>query len=125
MGLIRVPVSLRAALEGNAESYSADFLVDTGSTDTLVPGSELRRLGVRVIDRRRYELADGGVREYEIGLARVELLDGMTAGRIVFGPDDAEPLLGVVMLESLGFTVDPLTQTLKRLPLLPLKPLAA
>ena len=125
MGLIRVPVSLRAALEGNAESYSADFLVDTGSTDTLVPASELRRLGVRVIDRRRYELADGGVREYEIGLARVELLDGMTAGRIVFGPDDAEPLLGMVMLESLGFTIDPVTQMLKRLPLLPLKPLAA
>jgi len=124
MGLIRVPVSLRT-LEGNGESYSADFLVDTGSTDTLVPASELRRLGVRVIDRRRYELADGGVREYEIGLARVELLDGMTAGRIVFGPDDAEPLLGTVMLESLGFTIDPLTQTLKRLPLLPLKPLAA
>ena len=125
MGLIRVPVSLRAALEGNAESYSADFLVDTGSTDTLVPGSELRRLGVRVIDRRRYELAGGGVREYDIGLARVELLDGMTAGRIVFGPDDAEPLLGMVMLESLGFTIDPVTQMLKRLPLLPLKPLAA
>jgi len=124
MGLIRVPVSLRT-LEGNGESYSADFLVDTGSTDTLVPASELRRLGVRVIDRRRYELADGGVREYEIGLARVELLDGMTAGRIVFGPDDAEPLLGMVMLESLGFTIDPVTQTLKRLPLLPLKPLAA
>ena len=124
MGLIRVPVSLRT-LEGNGESYSADFLVDTGSTDTLVPASELRRLGVRVIDRRRYELADGGVREYEIGLARVELLDGMTAGRIVFGPDDAEPLLGMVMLESLGFTIDPVTQALKRLPLLPLKPLAA
>ena len=124
MGLIRVPVSLRT-LEGNGESYSADFLVDTGSTDTLVPASELRRLGVRVIDRRRYELADGGVREYEIGLARVELLDEMTAGRIVFGPDDAEPLLGMVMLESLGFTIDPVTQTLKRLPLLPLKLLAA
>ena len=124
MGLIRVPVSLRT-LEGNGESYSADFLVDTGSTDTLVPASELRRLGVRVIDRRRYELADGGVREYEIGLARVELLDEMTAGRIVFGPDDAEPLLGMVMLESLGFTIDPVTQMLKRLPLLPLKHLAA
>jgi clan AA aspartic protease len=124
MGLIRIPVSLRT-LEGSGESYSADFLVDTGSTDTLVPASELRRLGVRAIDRRRYELADGAVREYEIGLARVELLDGMTAGRIVFGPDDAEPLLGMVMLESLGFTIDPVTQTLKRLPLLPLKPLAA
>jgi predicted aspartyl protease len=49
----------------------------------------------------------------------------LSEAAIVFGPDDAEPLLGMVMLESLGFTIDPVTQTLKRLPLLPLKPLAA
>lgn len=125
MGMIRVPVSLRATLEETGESYEAEFLVDTGSTDTLVPAAALHRLGVRPIERRRYQLADGAVQEYDVGLARLELLDGMTAGRIIFGPDDAEPLLGVVMLESLGFTVDPVTQTLKRLPVLPLKPLAA
>lgn len=125
MGMIRVPVSLRATLEETGESYEAEFLVDTGSTDTLVPAAALHRLGVRPIERRRYQLADGAVQEYDVGLARLELLDGMTAGRIIFGPDDAEPLLGVVMLESLGFTIDPVTQTLKRLPVLPLKPLAA
>ena len=36
------------------------------------------------------------------------------AGRI-------EPLLGVTALESVGITVDPRTQTLKRLPAIPLK----
>ena len=45
----------------------------------------------------------------------------ITAGRVIFGPDDVEPLLGVKALESVGITVDPATQTLMRLPAIPLK----
>lgn len=45
----------------------------------------------------------------------------VTAGRIIFGPDDAEPLLGATALESVGIMVDPANQTLKRLPAVPLK----
>ena len=40
---------------------------------------------------------------------------------IRFGDDDAEPLLGVTALESMGVEVDPLNQTLKRLPAVRLK----
>jgi len=45
----------------------------------------------------------------------------ITAGRIIFGPDDAAPILGVTALESVGITVDPTTRTLQRLPAIPLK----
>jgi hypothetical protein len=45
----------------------------------------------------------------------------VTAGRIVFGPDDVEPILGVTALESVGITIDPTNRTLKRLPAIPLK----
>ncbi len=45
----------------------------------------------------------------------------MTAGRVIFGPDDVEPILGVTALESVGITVDPANRTLKRLPAIPLK----
>ena len=38
---------------------------------------------------------------------------------------EAEPLLGVTALESAGFTVDPASQTLKRLPAIPSKRAAA
>jgi hypothetical protein len=44
-----------------------------------------------------------------------------TAGRIIFGPDNTEPLLGVTTLESVGITIDPANRTLKRLPAIPLK----
>src|SRR5438876_6349685 len=56
------------------------------------------------------------------GLAQLRFLDQMTAGRVIFGPDDVEPLLGLTPLESVGITVDPVSQTVKRLPAVPLKP---
>jgi predicted aspartyl protease len=38
-----------------------------------------------------------------------------------FGPDDAEPILGMTALESVGIEVDPRTQRLKRPPAVRLK----
>jgi predicted aspartyl protease len=35
---------------------------------------------------------------------------------LVFGKDDAEPILGMTALESVGIEVDPRNQRLKRLP---------
>ena len=51
----------------------------------------------------------------------MRLMDEVTAGRVVFGPDNAEPILGVTALESVGVTVDPTSRTLKRVPAIPLK----
>ena len=48
-------------------------------------------------------------------------MNEITAGRVVFGPDDVEPILGVTALESAGIMVDPANQTLRRLPSIPLK----
>jgi hypothetical protein len=45
----------------------------------------------------------------------------VTAGRKIFGPDHAEPLLGFTALESVGITIEPANRTLKRLPAIPLK----
>jgi hypothetical protein len=54
-------------------------------------------------------------------LADISFMGEVTAGRIIFGPDDAEPGLGVTALESVGITIDPANRTLKRLPAIPLK----
>lgn len=45
----------------------------------------------------------------------------ITAGRVIFGPEASEPILGVTALASVGMTIDPATRTLKRLPAIPLK----
>jgi hypothetical protein len=54
-------------------------------------------------------------------LVEIRFMGEITAGRVMFGPDNAEPLLGVTALESVGITVDPADRTLKRLPAIPLK----
>jgi clan AA aspartic protease len=120
MGLPHVTVVLKSLGEHNGK-YEADFLVDTGATDSLAPGVELRKIGVQPVGKMVYELADGTVKEYPFGLVQIEFMGEITAGRMIFGPDDAEPLIGVTALESVGITVDPANRTLKRLPAIPLK----
>jgi len=68
-----------------------------------------------------HELADGTKVEYAFGLATIEFMGDITTGRVIFGPDGAEPLLGVTALESVGIVVDPANLKLKRLPAIPLK----
>jgi clan AA aspartic protease len=119
IGLSYVTVSLK--VPGQQESYRANFLVDTGATDTFAPSAELRKIGIKPIGKMSYELADGSLEEYEFGLAEISFMGEITAGRVIFGPDNVEPLLGVTALESVGIIVDPTNRTLKRLPAIPLK----
>ncbi len=120
MGLTHVTVALKSFGVPNG-AYEADFLVDTGATDSLAPESELRKAGIQPVGRTAYELANGRVEEYSFGLAEISFMGEITAGRVIFGPDDAEPILGVTALESVGITIDPANRTLKRLPAIPLK----
>jgi clan AA aspartic protease len=120
MGLTYVTVTLRS-LGAKRKKYEANFLVDTGATDSLAPAAELRKIGVKPVGRMAYELADGSLEEYPFGLVEISFMGEITAGRVVFGPDDAEPLLGGTALESVGIVVDPANRTLKRLPAIPLK----
>ena len=120
MGLTHVTVRLKNFAEASG-GYEADFLVDTGATDSLAPAAELRKAGIQPVGQTAYELANGRLEEYEFGLAEISFMGEVTAGRVIFGPDNVEPLLGVTALESVGITIDPATRTLKRLPAIPLK----
>src|SRR6266849_1475827 len=120
MGLAHVTVALKGFGVPNS-TYEANFLVDTGATDSLAPASELRNVGIQPVGRMTYELANGRVEEYSFGLAEISFMGEITAGRVIFGPDNTEPILGVTALESVGITIDPANRTLKRLPAIPLK----
>ena len=120
MGTTRVTVTLR--VPGTTGScYEADFVVDTGATDCVVPASRLYDAGVQPIGKMAYQLADGSVHEYPIGIVQIEFMGEITAGRVIFGPEGTEPILGVIALQSVGIIVDPRTESLKRLPAIPLK----
>ncbi len=120
MGLTHVTVCLKARQDAK-QSYEADFLVDTGATDSMAPASELEKAGIVRRGKMIYELANGKKVEYDFGLVEIEFMGELTSGRIIFGPDKVEPLLGVTALESVGILVDPIKQTLKRMPAIPLK----
>ena len=120
MGLTYVTVTLR--VPGTADGkYEALFLVDTGATDSMAPAAECAKAGLKPIGRTSYELADGSVHEFDFALTQIEFMGEITAGRVILGPDNAEPILGVTALESVGITIDPATRSLKRLPAIPLK----
>jgi predicted aspartyl protease len=87
----------------------------------MAPASALLRIGINPIGRRRYQLADGTFVEYPFGLAQIEFMGEFTAGRVIFGPETVEPILGVTQLESAGITIDPINQTLSRLPAISLR----
>ena len=124
MGAIHVTVTIRNPADPD-KAWEGLFLVDTGSTDSLVPRPHLEAIGLQPRGRRVYELADGSEIVMDVAAAEIEFMGEMVGGTILFGDPDAEPLLGLTALESVGIEVDPVTQRLKRLPAVRLKALAA
>jgi clan AA aspartic protease len=120
MGLTHVTTTVHN-LAKSGKPYEADFLVDTGAIDCLVPAAELKNAGVQIEGSDTYILANGDLVEYPFGFGRVAFMGDETVTRIIFGPADCEPLIGVVTLESMGIGVDPVTRTLKRMSAKPLK----
>lgn len=124
MGAIHVTVTIRNPADPE-RAWDGLFLVDTGSTDSLVPRPHLEAIGLRPRGQRVYELADGSEIVMDIATAEIEFMGEMVGGTILFGEPDVEPLLGLTALESVGIEVDPTTRRLKRLPAVRLKALAA
>ena len=108
-------------LNKTSEPYESDFLVDTGAIDCLAPEEELEKIGIRKEGKSVYELANGEVVEYNLGFARIAYMGQETVSQVIFGPKGVEPILGVVVLENLGYVVDPVSKELKRLPAKPLR----
>lgn len=120
MGATHVTVTIRNPAEPD-RAWEGLFLVDTGATDCLVPRSSLEAIGLRPKGARVYELVDGREIKMNITTADIEFMGEIVGGTILFGEENAEPLLGVTALESVGIEVDPSNQRLKRLPAVRLK----
>jgi len=120
MGVTHVTAAV-SNLAGDGKPFEADFLVDTAAIDCLAPGERLVEAGIEPEGKAVYEPANGQPVEYEYGFARVSLMGQQTVAQVIFGPPGVEPILGVVTLDNLGITVDPVSKTLKRLPAKPLK----
>ena len=123
MGLTHITATVKPLNKGG-EPVQAQFLVDTGAIDCLLPASMLNRAGLEPEETNIYELADGRLIELPVAAARIEFMGQCAIAKIIFGPEDSEPILGAIALEYAGFTVDPSNQTLKRLAVRSLKKLS-
>ena len=124
MGVTHVKVAIRNPAEPE-RVWEGLFLVDTGAIDCLVPRRHLESIGLVPEGHRTYGLADGSEITLDVAGGRIEFMGEATWGTIVFGQDDAEPLLGVTAMESVGMEVDPVNQELKKLPAVRLRGLGA
>ncbi len=120
MGATHVTVAIRNPAEPD-RVWEGLFLVDTGATDTLVPRPYLESIGLAPKGQRVYSLADGSEIRMSATTAEIEFMGEIVGGTIVMGETRSKPLLGSIALESAGIEVDPLNQTLKRLPAVRLK----
>jgi hypothetical protein len=57
-----------------------------------------------------YELADGSLTEFDFGLAIIELMGEIAAGRVILGREGCEPIFVITALESVGIVIDPASQ---------------
>ena len=122
MGATHVTVAIRNPAEPD-RTWEGLFLVDTGATACLVPRQCLESIGLAPKGQRIYELADGSEIRMDVTTADVEFMGEIVGATIIYGESQAEPLLGVTALESVGIEVDPRNQRLKRLPAVRLKAL--
>ncbi len=120
MGITQVTAAVRNPARPR-KAWEALFLVDTGAVDCLVPGKRLQALGLKPRGSRVYQLVDGSEVTLDVTVAEVEFMGETVGATVIYGADDAEPILGVTALESVGIEVDPRSQRLKRLPAVRLK----
>lgn len=112
MGTFTVPIEVGDPEGSYFERIEA--LVDTGAFYTMLPSSDLQRLGVIPEEDEEFELADGSARIFSIGETRVRIDGREVTTVVVFGEEGTTPLLGAYTLERLRLAADPSNEVLMR-----------
>ena len=110
MGEFYWPVGVWGADGERLETVQA--LVDTGSSYSMFPRGMLERLGIEKRFVLPFEQADGGVIDRDVGQAVLVINGDESAMRVIFGEDNAEPLLGANALQEFLLVVDPVAEEL-------------
>jgi len=117
MGVFSIKVRI-ANLQKPARSLAIDALVDTGAVFPMLPAKALRSIGVRPLEKMRFQLANGHTMTREVGEAMF-FIDGRRGpSKVIFGQKNDPPILGALALEAMALEVDPLRKRLKPMKLL-------
>jgi len=111
MGMTFVDATI-APLNDPDRVVTEQFLVDSGATHTVLPEAIWKALGLEAVDTVRVRFADGRVVSRPTGFAMIRFDGHAAPSRVILGEADDSKLLGVVTLEEMGLTLDPLKRTL-------------
>lgn len=92
------------------------ILIDTGANSLCLPGSLVQQLGLPGLKEVVVATASGFSTMTIHEDARISLLGRTGVYECLSLPEDAEPLLGVIPLEGMGFEPDLQNETLRVLP---------
>ena len=96
------------------KSVKVRFLVDSGTTYTVLTESVWRELELKPLSEMEFILADGTVIKRKISEAVLELPGyGERHTPVVLGEKEDENLLGVVTLDIFGLILDPFKRELR------------
>ena len=110
MGTFTWPIQI-STVDG-LHAKRIDAIVDTGAAYTTLPTPLLQDIGVEPVGQRRFLLADGRRIFMDFGEARATIDSESMTTLVVFGEENAPPLLGAYTLEGLALAVDPVEQRL-------------
>ena len=108
--MITVPIEIGDLAGGHFRELSAR--VDTGTAYTLIPRSVLRQLGITPIETLKLESVGGDTVECDFGPARMRLEGSEWVVPVVFGQEDADPLIAFTALQIFRLGVEPVGQRL-------------
>ena len=117
MGLTKVKANILNPARPTKKTL-VEFLVDSGAAYSVVPRTQLKKLGIKPQSTESFFLANGEEIKREIGNALFEYRGRQRASPVIFGEEGDSNLLGVVTLEALGYVLDPLRRELKPMPML-------
>lgn len=113
MGMTTVRLTVKNLRQPH-KVFAEDFLVDSGATYTVVPEDILYHMGIRPLREETFCLADGSTIKRKVGNALYEYRGIESTAPVLFGEKDDTLLLGVLTLEAMGLTLDPLKRNLSK-----------
>ena len=118
MGLLKVEATF-CNYEQPERRVVVDALVDETKFMSVVPSSVLHKLGVMPARQQNFRFPDGIVRRMNIGQVRVRIDDREATTQVMFGEEDAQPLLGRLTLGGLLLVIDPIDKQLVPMDFIP------
>lgn len=97
---------------------TVECLVDSGAIYSVVPSATLAALGITPIAEEEFRLANGEAIVRKKGIAAYRYGNRVGGADVIFGEKGDMNLLGVLTLEALGLSLDPLKRELRPLPML-------